>query len=78
MNLKSSDIKRLLDEIVEEEKEEHGLTFDFHYIGKLNFVKNMNKIYKRKLKLSEKKEIIKNIAKDRNTNKNEIYQYFIK
>jgi len=26
----------------------------------------------------EKKEIIKNIAKDRNTNKNEIYQYFIK
>ena len=59
MNLKSSDIKRLLDEIVEEEKEEHGLTFDFHYIGKLNFVKNMNKIFKRKLKLIEKKEIIK-------------------
>lgn len=26
----------------------------------------------------EKKEIIKNIAKDRNTNKNEIYKYFIK
>ncbi len=26
----------------------------------------------------EKKEIIKNIAKDRNTTKNEIYQYFIK
>ena len=26
----------------------------------------------------DKKEIIKNIAKDRNTNKNEIYKYFIK
>ena len=26
----------------------------------------------------EKKEIIKKIAKDRNKNKNEIYQYFIK
>ena len=26
----------------------------------------------------EKKEIIKKIAKDKNTNKNEIYQYFIK
>jgi len=26
----------------------------------------------------EKKEIIKQIAKDRKTNKNEIYQYFIK
>lgn len=26
----------------------------------------------------EKKEIIKKIAKDRNTNKNEIYQYFLK
>ena len=25
----------------------------------------------------DKKEIIKKIAKDRNTNKNEIYQYFI-
>ena len=25
----------------------------------------------------EKKEIIKKIAKDRNTNKNEIYQYFL-
>ena len=25
----------------------------------------------------EKKEIIKRIAKDRNTNKNEIYQYFL-
>ena len=26
----------------------------------------------------DKKEIIKKIAKDRNTNKNEIYQYFLK
>ena len=26
----------------------------------------------------DKKEIIKNIAKDRNVNKNEIYQYFLK
>ena len=59
MNSKSIDIKKLLDEIVEEEKEKHDLTFDFHYVGKLNFVKNMNKIYKRKLKLSEKNEIIK-------------------
>ena len=61
MNLKSSYIKQLLDKIVEEEKEKHGLTFDFHYVGKLSYVKNINKIYKKKLKLVEKKEKIKGI-----------------
>lgn len=62
MNLKSSDIKQLLDEIVEEEKEKHGLTFDFHYVGKLTFIKNMKKIYKRKLKLVEQNKKIKRLV----------------
>lgn len=54
MNLKSSDIKQLLDEIVEEEKEKHGLTFDFHYIGRIKYIKNIETIQKQKLTLTEK------------------------
>ena len=79
MNLKSSTIKQLLNEIIEEEKEKHGLTFDFHYVGKLSYVKNINKIYKKKLKLVEKKEQIKGIMycngfHDRNHNMVVVYK----
>lgn len=42
-----------------------GLSLEEHY----DYYKKQN---------LDKKEIVKNIAKDRNTNKNEIYQYFIK
>lgn len=50
-----------------EEKEEflRNLRLEEHY----NYYKKQN---------LDKKEIIKKIAKDRNTNKNEIYQYFLK
>lgn len=43
----------------------NNLSLEEHY----DYYKNQN---------YEKKEIIKKIAKDRNTNKNEIYQYFLK
>ena len=53
-----------IEDKVEEESELNLLTLEEHY----NYYKN---------KGFEKKEIIKRIAKDRNVNKNEIYQYFI-
>ena len=51
-------------EIEEEQKILNSLSLDEHF----QYYKNKN---------YEKKEIIKKIAKDRNTNKNEIYQYFL-
>jgi len=50
----------------EDEKKEHlnNLSLEEHF----EYYKNQN---------YEKKEIIKKIAKDRNTNKNEVYQYFL-
>ena len=52
---------------IQEQKKDilNNLTLEEHF----EYYKNQN---------YEKKEIIKMIAKDRNTNKNEIYQYFIK
>lgn len=52
---------------IQEQKKDilNNLTLEDHF----EYYKNQN---------YEKKEIIKMIAKDRNTNKNEIYQYFIK
>ncbi len=51
-------------EKIKKENELNKLSLEEHY----NFYKNQG---------LEKKEIIKKIAKDRNVNKNEIYQYFI-
>ena len=50
----------------EDEKKENlnNLSLEEHF----EYYKNQN---------YEKKEIIKKIAKDRNTNKNEVYQYFL-
>ena len=51
-------------EKIKKENELNKLSLDEHY----NFYENQG---------IDKKEIIKKIAKDRNVNKNEIYQYFI-
>lgn len=61
MNLKSNEIKKIFDEIIKEEKETHNITFDFHYIGKLTYKKNLDKLYNQKFNLIEKKEKAKKI-----------------
>ena len=68
MNKKNLETLRRLKKEVEERKqklEKHrSLSLEEHY----KFYENQN---------MDKKEIIKKIAKDRNKNKNEIYQYFL-
>ena len=53
----------IIDNFVDDEWFKDAMEEHFEYYKKQGF---------------DKKEIIKKIAKDRNTNKNEIYQYFLK
>lgn len=79
-------IRGTISEIINNYKEIKG---EFVIIVEKNEIVDENKIILNNLTLEEhykyyeekgleKKEIIKKIAKDKNTNKNEIYQYFLK
>ena len=67
VNIEQIDVDRII-EIIDKIKEENNLnnlSLEEHY----KYYENQG---------LDKKEIIKKIAKDRNVNKNEIYQKFIK